>query len=332
MTFDSTIWQTVKPLCDRGAHFVPVRDKTPLCAWRVPLAFDTLKAFVEAHNCELAVVPGSLGLAVLDIDKGDSEAITRECRPICTAKTTRGEHLYYRADREITGYTFKTDDAQGEVLINNYAVLRSSTTLFHIWRAIKNKDKSATLPDLPRATARAERTARNIEQAQIGERNTTLFNELRFWAYRNIPKGAEFEDVKNATRQQGRYINKHFADPLPQKEVHATADSITRFCISNRNTYNGLINYLEHIKETDPVRYRDMKREGQKAQAKSRRLKSRERDKAIMVDLAQGLTQRAVAQKHGVSLGTVVKVKKRESAKAKAQKPKNTRTKTYATN
>ena len=141
---------------------------------------------------------------------------------------------------------------------------------------------------------------------------------------------SDFEDVKGATRRQGQWINRHFPEPLPQEEVIQTADSITRFCISPRNTFDGLRSYLEHLKHTDPERYRDMKREGQKAQAKSRRLKSRERDKAIMVDLAQGLTQRAVAQKHGVSLGTVVKVKKRETATAQPQKPKNTRTKIYA--
>lgn len=269
-------------------------------------------------------------LAIVDIDKGTPESITREHPPICTAKTTRGWHLYYELNNETTGYQFNTGEAQGEVLINHYAILRSPTTLSSLKQYVNGSVQDAKMPALPRHKQKVVKSGDNLQETQIGERNTTLFDILRIWAYRNIPKGSDFDDVKGATRRQGQWINRHFPEPLPQEEVIQTADSITRFCISPRNTFDGLRSYLEHLKHTDPERYRDMKREGQKAQAKSRRLKSRERDKAIMVDLAQGLTQRAVAQKHGVSLGTVVKVKKRETATAQPQKPKNTRTKIYA--
>ena len=330
MTLDLAAWTEIEQLCAHGAHFVPVREKRALSQWKKPLSFETFRRFVEAHDCGIAFVPGSLGLAIVDIDKGTPESITREHRPICTAKTTRGWHLYYELNNETTGYQFNTGEAQGEVLINHYAVLRSPTTLSSLKQYVNGSVQDAKMPALPRHKQKVVKSGDNLQETQIGERNTTLFDSLRIWAYRNIPKGSDFDDVKGATRKQGRWINRHFPEPLPQKEVNQTADSITRFCISPQNTFNGLLSYLEHIKHTDPVRYRDMKREGQKAQAKSRRLKSRERDKAIMVDLAQGLTQRAVAQKHRVSLGTAVKVKKRETATAQPQKPKNTRTKIYA--
>ena len=331
MTIDETAWTKIEQLCTHGAHFLPVREKRAMCLWRKkPLSFETFRAFVEAHDCGIAFVPGSLGLAIVDIDKGAPDSITREHPPICTAKTTRGCHLYYEQNNETTGYRFDTGEAQGEVLINNYAVLRSPTTLFYLKKYVNGSVQDAKMPALPRHRQKVVKSGDNLQETQIGERNTTLFNTLRIWAYHNIPKGSDFDDVKGATRRQGQWINQHFPKPLPQKEVNETADSITRFCISPRNTFDGLLSYLEHIKDTDLERYRDMKRNGQKAQAKSRRHKSRVRDKAIMVDLAQGLTQREAAQKHGVSLGTVVKVKKRETATAQPQEPKNTRTKIYA--
>ena len=330
MTFDTLAWAEIEQLCARGAHFVPVRKKQALCKWKKPLAFETLKAFVEAHGCGIAFVPGSLGLAIVDIDKGAPESITREHRPICTAKTPRGWHLYFGLNDETTGYRFNTGEVQGEVLINNYAVLRSPTTLSSLKQYVNSSVQDAKMPALSRHKQKVVKSGDNLQETQIGERNQTLFDTLRFWAYRNIPKGSDFENVKGATRKQGQWINQHFSEPLPQEEVIQTADSITRFCISPRNTFNGLLSYLEYLKHTDLERYQYMKRKGQKAQAKSRRRKSRERDKAIMIDLAQGLTQRAIAQKHGVSLGTVVKVKKRETAKAQLQKLKNTRAKTHA--
>lgn len=330
MLIDSVIWGQIEKLCNRGAQFVPVgSNKQALCKWKTPLSFSTLKAYVQAHECEIAIVPGSLNLAVVDVDKGDPGKIKKQTRPICTSRTPRGgEHLYYDATDE-TGYQFQGGDVEGDVLINNLAVLRHSSVLFHLNRHTAKTNRKTRLPELPKRKSTNDMRCHTVqpEDAQIGERNITLFNTLRFWGYRNIPTGAEFEDVKHATRREARHINFKFPTPLENREVNATADSITRFCIDpNRNTFNGLIAYLSHLDNTDPDRSKAVRQRAAESTNQKRwgSLDERkERDEKIRHDLNKGMSKTEASRKYNLSRRQIIRISQAEVEKgAEAHKQK----------
>lgn len=60
-------------------------------------------------------------------------------------------------------------------------------------------------------------------------RNHTLFNRLRFWAYRAIRQGwPDYDQWLRAVTDRAQGYN-DFDNPLPQSEVRATAKSVARY-------------------------------------------------------------------------------------------------------
>ena len=104
----------IQTLADAGAHFVLcTSDKRPKkgVPWKdVRPSAGEAQAWLKENKTNLtAVVPGSLGLVVVDIDRNikNAEAAVIEIAgvPLAAAKTRKGRHLFYPKTKSRTGNT-----------------------------------------------------------------------------------------------------------------------------------------------------------------------------------------------------------------------------------
>ena len=104
-----TLESAIEAIYRRGAHYVLVEPGTKKPAWaeyQKPFNRPRL-AQVWAHlgqGGRLGVIPGSIGLAVLDVDKGSLDQLRTfrlDHPPVCATGSIsgRGEHLWYEAQK-----------------------------------------------------------------------------------------------------------------------------------------------------------------------------------------------------------------------------------------
>ena len=112
-----------------GGVLIPTKDKRPQQKWKSGKAVSTKGAlYWHRKGSIMAVVPGSVGLMVVDVDKPEyiSSAIQEFGSPIEVVQTPRGWHYLYKAteqrDRKI--YCGATGEHYGELKVSGYAVMR----------------------------------------------------------------------------------------------------------------------------------------------------------------------------------------------------------------
>ena len=100
----------IQTLADAGAHFVLcTSNKRPIEKWKGKRPSATnARAWLKKDKTNLAaVVPGSLGLVVVDIDRNieNAEAAVIESAgvPLAIAKTRKGRHIFYPKAKSRTG-------------------------------------------------------------------------------------------------------------------------------------------------------------------------------------------------------------------------------------
>ena len=99
----------IQTLADAGAHFVLCKsNKHPVEKWKDkrPSASRARKWLKEEKENLLGIVPGSLGLLVVDIDKDIESArkiVAGISKPLSEADTRKGKHLYYPKTKARTG-------------------------------------------------------------------------------------------------------------------------------------------------------------------------------------------------------------------------------------
>ena len=166
----------IQTLADAGAHFVLCKaDKRPVEKWKEkrPTAARAREWLKDKGNL-LSVVPGSLGLLVVDIDKDVERArslVVGSSSPLAEADTRKGKHLYYPKTKSRTGnrswqYGDIRQDAGYVVVWNIDAVVT----------ALKNlPGEPFDLDVLPRS---ASRTVEGEDDAEDkGGRNNRLWGE-----------------------------------------------------------------------------------------------------------------------------------------------------------
>ena len=72
---------------------------------------------------------------------------------------------------------------------------------------------------------------KDLSKIAIGERNDSLFNELRYYGYII----AKSKNLKELLHTQAENINNKFNEPLPKNEIKATANSIYKYIKKNKN-------------------------------------------------------------------------------------------------
>ena len=303
----------LEDLYDRGAHFVLCRGKKPIHkGW--PRRRPSLEA-VAAHGPELGIIPTSIGTSALDVDNGDVDRLVAETAPLVTLKTPRGHHCYYFDEEERNNSSWYAHGCYGDVRSARGFLRFYESGIERLASALSlTPPDAAPFPtDILQATERRlpcsrrspcsplsmeEPRALNVktpedlptlEAVQEGARNISLFDHVRFEAYRQ-DKERNFNDWAAWLLEVAREGNARFAKPLPDSEVRSVAQSISTW------TWNGG-GPIDHSPSAQC-------RRGIKS-GRVRRRHAADRDTAIVGAVVAGQSMRAVAKVHGLSVSTV---------------------------
>lgn len=103
------------------------------------------------------------------------------------------------------------------------------------WEIYQGTDKAYELHELaefiPNLSKLRPKRDRMIELEDGAGRNTTLFNELRLWAYPNVEmaRSVDYAVWENQVLTRALSINANFPQPLGLSEVRSTAKSVAKY-------------------------------------------------------------------------------------------------------
>ena len=172
--------EALRQLHEYGAHLALMTpDKRPVHrGWLdepAPLAAVLNHA---AAGGLVGIVPGSIGMVAVDVDRGDSAAVVDVLgEPLATVASRRkgGAHLYYRAAAgEVRNGEWTAGESGGEIRgTNGAAVLWDAPA---VAAAVAGMNGSAAVDVSKLAKPKPVRAVRD---APMGARNNTLFREAR---------------------------------------------------------------------------------------------------------------------------------------------------------
>ena len=297
----------LEDLYDRGAHFVLCRGKKPIHkGW--PRRRPSLEA-VAAHGPELGIIPTSIGASALDVDHGDVNRLVAKTAPLVILKTPRGHHCYYHDEEERPNSRWYAHGCYGDVrsargflrlyeggierLASALSLTPSDAAPFPTeFLQITERHSPCSPLSMERPRAINVKTPEDLpalEAVQEGARNISLFNHVRFEAYRQ-DKGRNSNDWAAWLLEVTREGNARFAKPLPDSEVRSVAQSISTWTWSGGGP-------IDHSPSAQC-------RRGIKS-GRVRRRHTADRDTAIVGAVVAGQSMRAVAKVHGLSVSTV---------------------------
>ena len=303
-------------LHDRGAHFVLLADKKPL--WRGYLkrrpALETV-----LHSPELGIIPWSVQNTALDVDRGEPVQLCLFHPPLVVLASGKVErcHLYYRDTEPRRNGNWDAFGCGGQVRGSN-GFLRlwdSQSSVKLLYALVHNADPCLFPADLFLAPpARNYRrpadpgepyTRRlplpNIDLGKVGagNRNNSLFDVARFWAYA-AGKPGSMHEWHERVRVYAQTRNVDFQRPLAVREVDKLALSVSTWVWSGGG----------------PTQHRtwmpDQRRRGGVTWGRMRRYDTRTRDEAIIRAVEAGVSIHAVARDFGLHRSTLQYVLKRD--------------------
>ena len=169
----------IQTLAEAGAHFVLCKsDKRPIEKWKDkrPNAA-RVREWKKDNGNLIGVVPASVGLLVVDIDKSvDSarEIIVQSRAPLSEADTRKGKHLFYPKTKSRTG---NGEWEYGDIRQNNgYVVMWDPGAIVKAIGELPGEPFNLDL--LPGLKSRSSRTA-TVEQGEEdkGGRNNRLWDD-----------------------------------------------------------------------------------------------------------------------------------------------------------
>ena len=268
-------------------------------------------------------MPASIGTSALDVDHGDPRELLAHHPAWAVLPSWRpgGRHLYYRDDTPRRNSKWERYGCDGEI--------RSGSGYLVLWHdgaerlaeeiqahhdggrfpADLFEAAGVTLPTLyaprergPAVTAPGAVVLPMLEVLQEGERNDSLFDVVRFWAYTQ-ERGDDLDRWAERVREYATAQNQRFPDPLTEDE-HGR-DEVRRIGWNVASwTWSGG-GPFDHSPAAQ--------RRAQEFQARSRRRENADRDRAIIHDHIAGFSQRAIAKRHGVSRCAVRNVLERDA-------------------
>ena len=308
-------------LHDLQAHFVLLVStgdgKKPLWSgymrWRLALEH------VLHHGDGLGIIPWSIQTTALDVDAGEPFQLSLFHHPVVVLASRRGEHLYYRDIEARRKRDFSLHDASGQII--------GATAFLKLWHAdgpVKllhgltyNDDPCLFPADVllsqptkyrPPADPGEPYTRRvsvpDIDLSKIGrysrKRNTSLFNVVRCWAYRE-PKPATATAWDAAVRIYANTRNIEFPAPLKVHEVERLALSISSWVWSGGGPSG-------HRIWTPEQRSR-----GGQTWARMQQFDSLKKHTLVRAMAARGERQRVIAEHVGLSQARVSQILRREA-------------------
>lgn len=156
----------------------------------------------------------------------------------------KGPWDFYRAITEKLTHALGGDPGYNQVLVKN--------PLHQQWQTHIVRHEPYSLAELDEYLPEKVRKVR----AAIGEgRNTTLFDELRLWAYRNVARYRREDNVVQwslAVEREAGALNT-FEPPLPTREAQSVARSVATFAWENAANFS--------VSELGGVKRRKVRRE-----------------------------------------------------------------------
>ena len=255
-------------MMERGARFVLCDyDKRPIWkGWHKK--HPTLDQVVN-HWGPVGVVPYTIGMTVLDADRiptgtGFRMMLDRLAHVVVVrSRKSNRAHIYMRDDVPLCNGRFECFGIKGDIRsTSGYVILWGDAMKLVAGRMAKDEESPAGIlrirqmeewlitsgggrrnpprdrrkidEELSETRARSIRRNRGcsavaVSMAAIGERNTTLFDTLRLWAYK-CRRGDDWIEWRAMVRARAHWLNASIPQPLEDNEVQKTADSVAQFC------------------------------------------------------------------------------------------------------
>ena len=300
-------------LHDRGAHFVLLADKKPL--WKGYQKRRPALELVLQHG-EIGFVPWSIETTALDVDSGKSGQLQLKHPPLVALASRRGEHLYYRDDEPRRNGNWNAFGCSGQVrgangflrLWHPEGPVNLSIALAHdpyprkfpadlISAPPAKRHRPPADPGEPYTRRIPHRDRdRALSAVPVGNRNNSLFDVVRFWAYA-APKPGSVAEWHDQVRTYAQTRNGDFRQPLPVQEVTKLALSVSTWVWSGGGpSYHGVgYDYTPEQRQRGGLTWGRMRRHD-----------TRERDAAIVQAVKDGgLSMRRVARDWGLAESTV---------------------------
>ncbi len=303
-------------LHDRGAHFVLLADKKPL--WKGYLkrrpALETV-----LHSPELGIVPWSLQNTALDVDRGEPVQLCLFHPPLVVLASGQDGrcHLYYWDTEPRRNGNWDAFGCGGQIRgANGFLRLWHPQSSVNLLFALAHNPNPCMFPaDLFQApatknyrppadpgepfTRQVALPAIDLGEVEPGNRNNSLFDVVRFWAYA-AGKPGSMHDWHERVRVYAQSRNVEFRRPLPVDEVDKLALSVSTWVWSGGGpAYHGA---------WTP----EQRRRGGVTWGRMRRYETRKRDAEIVRLVRGGISMRQVAQSFGLSAKMVSKIMRRD--------------------
>lgn len=247
----------------QGAHLLRVLpDKSPVRgrSWLRQRAGE--KTLVK-HDGLLGLVPNSLELSVLDLDRVPSAAalaaLLEQYPPLLKLPSQRPDrwHLYYLDEIPRPNGSFSAFGCSGDVRsANGYVVLWGEAgdliaeTLRHPVPSIASDFPAHLMNPFTRKPPARRRGPKpkgrnpvirpeelyNLALIPTGHRHLALFYNLRYTAYRT-PRGNDYSAWEEQTVATALEQNQSFAAPLPESKVTTDARYVARWCWEHLNPH-----------------------------------------------------------------------------------------------
>ena len=189
---------------------------------------------VDCHNGLIGLIPWSIKTTVVDVDGGDPRQLPL---PIVSIPTPRdGAHLYFedvqrRGNGKIRleGYRWRYTGRQGlcSPLGRQSSCIRGLDA--YAWDLSRAAQLSLfTRRELSPGPAPevANQVSADLSTVMVGSRNTSLFDAVRLWAYRQRQDGS-YKQYHYQVTTFALISNQTIPHPLPESEVLSVAYSVS---------------------------------------------------------------------------------------------------------
>ena len=216
----------------------------------------------------LGLIPASVDSAVLDVDSGNPESLARDFKPYAQYESrTRGHrHLWYESRQPVQLYLWEFEGCSGQVISSNRHIsLPTPEHISVIYQGMLD-NSDCMFPDIsllsPICDSLIDKSdcdshshigidtgiqdaqdASNligsvdtlkVDSASIGERNISLFEDLRRWAYQQ-PRGRDYRVWEWQVSEYALELREHLGNlwDFGIPETLATARSVALWTWEN---------------------------------------------------------------------------------------------------
>ena len=336
---NSTDWQRPDPaaisdLYDLGATFVltsPSRPKVPIWKqWQAPRdrpSPEIVNAYTAAGG-PIGLIPNSIREAVADFDHGGRERILAYVEahpPRLFVPTKTPDHFdgYYDARAERRDSQFEVDGVSGEIKTSGLVVLWGDTC--DRLAAAMRRGGAYWFPTdlfdaagLPPAREPARGPRVRIDAVPVaggvkGDRNVSMFNAVRQWAYRHVLDFADLDTFHGAIRDRCERYNAGRIAPigtLPDDRASDVWDTAWSVASWTWNRREALARGRRPL-DIDPVVLDAMRRKGGAMRARNVRAFNLRIYREIADHYTRSGSLRATGERFGISFKHVARIVER---------------------